>query len=214
MLPVKRFSLHNEMKSQIHSLKQFGQEKKLDQTEFENSQPEKADTLNSSHRKKSVSLMRFISHENDQLISLQEAQQILNLFFNNQFDKADNLTEKFLQFQSNVLYIKFVRAIGAFVQAVVIQDKVSFFFWTHTVCITHTLQRFVSRFWCYSIPSEAFSLADSVVISLRGPLETVECFVLLTRKPQLKSQTCWSSSLRELLENSFLIRNLNKLILR
>lgn len=138
MLPVKRFSLHNEMKSQIHSLKQFGQEKKLDQTEFENSQPEKADTLNSSHRKKSVSLMRFISHENDQLISLQEAQQILNLFFNNQFDKADNLTEKFLQFQSNVLYIKFVRAIGAFVQAVVIQDKVSSFFLnTHRVYYTH-----------------------------------------------------------------------------
>lgn len=72
--------------------------------------------------------MRFISHENDQLISLQEAQQILNLFFNNQFDKADNLTEKFLQFQSNVLYIKFVRAVCAFVQAVVIQDKVSSLF--------------------------------------------------------------------------------------
>lgn len=128
---MKRHSLHNEMKSQIHSLKQFGQEKKqqLDQqVEFGNSQTEKvADTLNSSHRKKSVSLMRFISHENDQLISLQEAQQVLNLVFNNEFDKADNLTEKFLQFQSNVLYIKFVRAVSSFIQAVVIQDKVSSF---------------------------------------------------------------------------------------
>ena len=124
---MKRHSLHNEMKSQINSLK-FGQEKKPEQAKFDSHSAEKADTLNSSHRKKSVSLMRFISHENDQLISLQEAQQILNLFFNNQFDKADNLTEKFLQFQSNVLYIKFVRAVCAFVQAVVIQDKVSSLF--------------------------------------------------------------------------------------
>ena len=127
MRSMKRHSLHNEMKSQINSLKQFGQEKK-EQTKFDNHPAEKADTLNSTHRKKSVSLMRFISHENDQLISLQEAQQILNLFFNNQFDKANNLTEKFLQFQSNVLYIKFARAICAFVQAVIIQDKVSSLF--------------------------------------------------------------------------------------
>lgn len=112
------------MKSQIN-LKQFTNQKKIDQNQLDaNHLPLQNSGFDSSTRKKSVSLMRFISHENDQLISLQDAQHILNLFFNNHFERADNLAEKYLQYQSNVLYIKFVRAVCAFLQAIIIQDKV------------------------------------------------------------------------------------------
>ena len=116
------------MKSQIN-LKQYNQKKIDNQNQLTNQDQtnKEENTFDSSFRKKSVSLMRFISHENDQLISLQDAQHILNLFFNNHFERADNLTEKYLQYQSNILYIKFVRAASAFIQAIIVHDKVCTF---------------------------------------------------------------------------------------